>query len=329
MRDSIREYAASRLAEAGEATVMQHRLRDCSLHEVEHLDGVGMAQTPAPWSGRVDVLRRFDADAGNLGQVLGPCLAEEDAETGLRICTAARPVWIVRGSFAEGAEWLDSFLGLDAPGVPAVVRGAALVGRAQLALASDPDGAEARAAEGLELCRSAGDESWTSAALNLLAEAALHAGRADQAAARADQALAIAGQAGDRWNEGYALGTMAAAAGQRGDLREAQRLAEAALAIMRDIDQQWGAARALLGLADLARLTGDPGSAQLRYAEALATLRQVNARPEIAPCAARGGPRPRAGGRHAAVGGGLRPGRQLRGRAGSGGPAPRGSRCCR
>jgi predicted ATPase/DNA-binding CsgD family transcriptional regulator len=286
MLDSIREYAASRLAEAGEATVMQHRLRDYSLHEVEHLHRVGMAQAPAPWSARVDVFRRFDADAGNLRQVLGHCLAEEDAETGLRICTAARPVWIVRGAFAEGAEWLDSFLGLDAPAVPAAVRGAALVGRAQLALASDPDGAEAHAAEGLELCRSAGDESWTSAALNLLAESALHAGQADQAAARADQALAIARQAGDRWNEGYALGTMAAAAGQRGDLREAQRLAEAALAIMRDIDQQWGAARALLGLADLARLTGDPGSAQRRYAEALAILREVNARPEIARCLA-------------------------------------------
>jgi predicted ATPase/DNA-binding NarL/FixJ family response regulator len=286
MLDTIREYAASRLAEAGEAVMMQHRLRDYSLREVEHLMRVGMALIPAPWSARVNVFRRFDADAGNLRQVLSYCLAEEDAETGLRICTAARPVWIVRGSFAEGAEWLDSFLGLDAPALPPAVRGPALVGRAQLALASDPAGAEAYASQGLELCRAAGEESWTSAALNLLAEAALHAGQAEQAADRADRALAIAGRAGDRWNEGYALGTMAAAAGQRGDLSEARRLAETALRIMRDIDQQWGTARTLLGLADLARLTGDPGGAQGRYADALAILRQVNARPEIARCLA-------------------------------------------
>jgi predicted ATPase/DNA-binding NarL/FixJ family response regulator len=286
MLDTIREYAASRLADAGEAVMMQRRLRDYSLHEVEHLHRVGMAQVPAPWSARVDVFRRFDADADNLRQVLSHCLAEADVEMGLRICTAARPVWIVRGSFAEGAEWLDSFLGLDARAVPAAVRGAALVGRAQLALASDPAGAEARAAEGLELCRAAGEVSWMSAALNLLAEASLHAGQADEAAARADRALAVARKAGDRWNEGYALGTTAAAAGQRGDLREAQRLGEAALAIMRDIDQQWGAARTLLGLADLARLTGHPGAAQRRYADALAILREVNARPEIARCLA-------------------------------------------
>jgi predicted ATPase/DNA-binding NarL/FixJ family response regulator len=284
MLDTIRDYAASRLAEAGETALMRHRLRDYSLREVEHMHRMGMALTPAPWSATVETFRRFDVESGNLRQVLSRCLAEPDAETGLRICAAARPVWIVRGSFAEGIEWLDAFLGLDAPGVPAAVRGPALVGRAQLAMASDPVSAEARAAEGLEVCRAAGEEFWVSTALNLLAEASLHAGHAGEAAARAGKALATAVQAADRWNEGYALGTLAAAAGQRGDLREARRLAEAALAVMRDIDQQWGAARTLLGLADLARLTGDPGGAQRRYVEALAILREVNARPEIARC---------------------------------------------
>jgi predicted ATPase/DNA-binding CsgD family transcriptional regulator len=286
MLDTIRDYAASRLADAGEAAMLQRRLRDYTLHEVEHLHRVGMAMIAASWPDRVDVFLRFDTDAGNLRQVLSYCLAGNDAATGLRICTSARPVWIVRGSFAEGAEWLDSFLSLDAPDVPAAVRGPALVGRGQLALASDPAAAQARAAEGLALCQAAGAQTWISAAYNLLAEASLHAGRAEEAAARAGQALAVAREAGDRWNEGYAAGTLAAAAGQRGDLREARRLAESALAIMTGIDHQWGAARALLGLADLARLTGDPGGAQRRYSAALTPLREVNARPEIARCLA-------------------------------------------
>jgi predicted ATPase/DNA-binding NarL/FixJ family response regulator len=286
MLDTIREYAASRLAEAGEAGMMRRRLRDYSLREVEHMHAIGMALIPAPWSASVETFRRFDLEADNLRQVLGDCLAERDAETGLRICAAARPVWIVRGSFAEGAEWLDSFLGLDPAPVSPRVRGAALIGRAQLALASDPASAEARAAEGLEVSRAAGEQFWVATAFNLLAEASLHAGRPDEATARAEQALATARQAGQRWNEGYALGTLAATAGQRGDPREAQRLAQAALDVMRDIDQQWGVARTLLGLADLARLTGDPDGAQQRYAEALAILREVNARPEIARCLA-------------------------------------------
>jgi predicted ATPase/DNA-binding CsgD family transcriptional regulator len=286
MLDTIREYAASRLAEAGETAMLQQRLRDYSLRETEHLMRVGMARIPEPWPVTVQTFRRFDTDLGNLRQVLGCCLAGRDAESGLRMCTAMGPVWIVRGAFAEGAEWFDSFLALGGPPARATVRGPALVGRAQLALASDPAAAQARASEGLDLCRAAGEDFWTATALNLLTEVALHAGRAAEAADRADEALAVARKAGDAWNEGYALGTMAAVAGQRGDLAGAQRRGEAALAIMRGIDQQWGVARTLLGLADLSRLTGDSGGARRRYEEALAILREINARPEIARCLA-------------------------------------------
>jgi len=247
---------------------------------------VGMGIVAAPWSARVDVFRRFDIDAGNALQVLSRCLADGDAETGLRICTAIRPCWIVRGTFAEGAEWFDSFLAIDAPGVTAAIRGAALVGRAQLALSSDPAEARRWAEQGLELCRAAGDEFWTAAALNLLAEVALHTGRPDEAGLRADEALELARAAGDGWNEGYALGSRAAAAGLRGNLREAQELADAAIAVMRDIDQQWGVARTLLGLGDLARLRRDPDGARDRYLEALRILREIDSRPEIARCLA-------------------------------------------
>src|SRR5207248_324601 len=132
-----------------------------------------------------------------------------------QICTAVSPCWIVRGTFAEGGEWLDSFLALDAAGVPDQVRGAALLARAQLALSTDPAAAQSWADEGLALCRAAGDEFWMAVALNLLAEVALHTGRTEQAASRAAEALLIARASGDGWNEGYALGTQAAIAGQQ------------------------------------------------------------------------------------------------------------------
>jgi DNA-binding CsgD family transcriptional regulator len=293
--DTIREYAAANLAEAGESATFQFRLRDYALRTAEQGVAVGMGQVRAPWSARVDVFRRYDVDAGNLWQVLSRCLAEADSETGLRICTAVSPVWIVRGAFAEGSEWLDSFLaldgpagpgGLDGPGGPAGIRGPALVARAQLALSSDPAAAASRAEEGLARCRSAGDEFWTAAALNLLAEVALHTGRMQDAASRADEALSVAQDAGDGWNDGYALGTRAAIAGLLGRLREAQQLAGASITVMRRIDHQWGVARALLGLGDLARLRGDPGDAHARYLEALPILREIDARPEIARCLA-------------------------------------------
>jgi predicted ATPase/DNA-binding CsgD family transcriptional regulator len=286
MLDTIRAYAAARLADAGESAGFGRRLRDYTVRVAETNVAIGMALIPAPWSARVDVFRRYDVDAGNVWQVLSRCLADGDVEAGLRICTAVRPCWLVRGTFAEGGEWLDSFLAVDAPSVPPGIRGAALVGRAQLALPGDPAVAESWAAAGLELCRAAGDEFWTAAALNLLSEIALHTGRVDEAAAAAAEALAVAQAAGDGWHEGYALGTQAAIAGALGRLREAQQLATSSISVMRRIDQQWGVARVLLGLGDLARLRGDPGDAHARYLEALAILREIDARPEISRCLA-------------------------------------------
>jgi predicted ATPase/DNA-binding CsgD family transcriptional regulator len=286
MLDTIREYAALRLEQAGESAAFRRAFRDYAIRTAEHNLALGMARIPAPWSARVDVFRRYDVDGANVAQLLNWCLEQGDAEGGLRICAAVSPCWIVWGTFGEGGEWLRSLLALDMSAVPAWVQGAATVVRGQLTLSSDPAAAWSLATDGLKLCREADDGYWTAVALNLLAEIALHTGRIDDAAASADEALAIAQAAGDGWNEGYALGTRAAIAARRGKLREAEQLATASVAVMRRIDQQWGAARALLGLGDLARFRGHPGEAHGWYVAALAILREIGARPEIARCLA-------------------------------------------
>jgi predicted ATPase/DNA-binding CsgD family transcriptional regulator/tetratricopeptide (TPR) repeat protein len=285
MLDTIREYAAEKLAAAGEAAQLQHRFRDHTLAVVERNFAVGMALVPAPWQDRVDVFRRYDVDAGNVWLVLGACLAEGDVAAGLRICTGVRPCMLVRGEFALGCEWLDAFLARpETAGVDPRIRGQALIGRAQLSLASDPAGAEAPARAGLELCRGAGDQFWTAAGLNLLSEIALHSGRPDEAEALSQEAGRTAAAAGDGWNEGWALGIRAAIAGLRGNIRAAAELASASIEVMRSIDHRWGVARAQLGLGDLARLRGDFSAARRMYADALGYLREIGSRPEIARC---------------------------------------------
>jgi predicted ATPase/DNA-binding CsgD family transcriptional regulator len=285
MLDTIRQYATEKLSAAGEATVTGRRLRDYVLAEAERNFAVGMALVPAPWQDRVDVFRRYDVDASNVWLVLGQCLADGDVTTGLRICTAVRPCMLVRGEFALGCEWLDAFLARpEAADVGPLIRGPALIGRAQLTLPNDPAGAEPSARAGVDLCRAAGDDFWTAAGLNLLSEIAVHTGRPDQAEELGREAASIAEAAGDGWNEGWALGIQAAVAGLRGQLREAAELASASIAVMAAIDHRWGIARAQLGLGDLARMRGDFPGARHWYAEALVYLREINARPEIARC---------------------------------------------
>lgn len=285
MLDTIREYAAERLAAAGEAAEVQHRLRDHVLAIAERNFAVGMALVPAPWQDRVDVFRRYDVDASNAWLVLSDCLAEGDVTTGVRICTAVLPCMLVRGEFALGCAWLDAFLARpEAENVDQRIRGRALIGRAQLTLSNDPAAAEPLALAGLDLCQAAGDDFWTAAGLNLLSEIALHTGRPDEAERFGQRAMAIAEAAGDGWNEGWALSIRAVIAGVRGRTKEAAELASASIVVMRSIDHRWGVARVQVGLGDLARLRGDHADAQRRYAEALTYLREIEDRPEVARC---------------------------------------------
>ena len=286
MLDSIRAYTAQRLAEAGESAATQLRLRDYTLAVCERNEAVGMATIPSGWPVVVAVFRRYDVDVANLRQVLGSCLATGDAETGLRICAAVRPSWIVRGLFAEGESWFARFLGLSRHGVSDPVLGTALIGRAQLILPNDPARAEEWARAGLELCQAASLLIWAATAQNVLAETALQTGQLAESAQWAAKALATAREAGNAWNEGYALGTQATLAAAEGRLRQAQQLGEAALEVMRGIDQRWGVARTLLGLGALARLRRDPAGAVDCYQAALPILREIDSRPDIARCLA-------------------------------------------
>ena len=70
MLDTIREYAAARLADAGESAQLQLVLRDYILLTAEQSLAIGMAQVPVPWSDRVDCSRRYVVDAENVSQVL-------------------------------------------------------------------------------------------------------------------------------------------------------------------------------------------------------------------------------------------------------------------
>src|SRR5216683_2464097 len=65
MLDSIRQYAAQRLAAAAETGLIEQRLRDYVLQAVEHFEAIGMVRIPAPWSESVDVFRRYDVDQDN------------------------------------------------------------------------------------------------------------------------------------------------------------------------------------------------------------------------------------------------------------------------
>jgi DNA-binding CsgD family transcriptional regulator/Tfp pilus assembly protein PilF len=280
--DTIKEYAADRLAASGEEMVVRGRHRDHMLHLVQEIVSLAFVRGDPPWPERVALYRRAATERTNFGVALSTSLDRGDAEQGIRLCIGLRNPWIANGDVAEGVGWFDRFLAL--PGdVPPAIRGHALVCRAELAFEQqDYLTAVERAQAGLELCQSAGDVA-NADGLRMLALISLRAGDHVRALARIDEAIASARSAGDVWEEGLGLSTRAAIVARQGGVREAQRTYEAALDVLRG-NNGWGVAQVHYGLGGVARVRGDHEAALGHFRDALALYREIDARPDIARC---------------------------------------------
>ena len=284
--DTIREYAAERLAAAGEQSALSLRHRDCILRLVEETAGGMFNRGEPPWPVRREVFRRGIAEYGNFRIALNTCLTHEHAPEGLRLCIGLRNMWVPHGDAREAATWLDRFLVLPGGEVPPQVRGRALASRAEMAFDLQDYGTLLRCAtESLEVSRASGDDFPVPTALRVIGQAALRASRFGDAVAYVDEALAAAESAGNDWEAGLTQAARAAIAVRQGKLKSAQRAYEAALEVLSD-NNRWGIAQVEYGMGTLARARGDAEMAVRCYRDAMEIFRELDAWPEIARCQA-------------------------------------------
>lgn len=193
--DSVREYAASLLAERGEAVATRER------HTTYFLDEAGRR---APWlrDGRqVETLAWFDRHWNDLSAAVRHAL--ESSDGGDRVwglLAAIGPGWEVLGSRVEGQRWVDDLLP-DRPPPRAIATGA-LVAAADMLLDQDVNRAAALVAEGRRLLDPA---DHAGAAFLLLVQGVTAAYRKEpEARACLTQAVAASARTGDVWLEGVA-----------------------------------------------------------------------------------------------------------------------------
>ena len=284
MLDTIRDYAAARLEQAGETLALRRRLRDYALSLGDYYLTVGLSQVPAGWTARRDLFHRYATGSDNIRAALGWCLDLGDIETGLRLCATFGSCWILFGDLTEGTMWFRAFLSADQSEVAALVRGPALASGGWLIMGDDPELAERWAADGLAACRAVGNLLFMSVALNLLAQAALRDGRPHDALAHCTEALAHARRRADKWGEGAALSGAAVAQLALGRLPEARESAEAGLAVLLETDQYWSAARTKRLLAEICRGLGQADAARGHYLGALELLHQADGQSEVVRC---------------------------------------------
>jgi predicted ATPase/DNA-binding CsgD family transcriptional regulator/Tfp pilus assembly protein PilF len=283
--DTIREYAAERLAAAGEQSQLALRHRDCILALVEDTTRGMFNRGAPPWPVRRATFRRGIAEYGNFRIALATCLAHAHAEEGLRLCTGLRNMWVPHGDVREAASWFDRFLAQEAEVSPRV-RGRSLACRAEIAFdLQEYDTLVRSAQDSLALSRAHGDDFTIPVPLRVLGQAAARAGQHDAAAAYVDEAITAAEAAGNDWETGITLAARAAIALRQGKLKSAQRAYEAALEVLSD-NNHWGIAAVEYGMGTLARARGDDKMAMRYFEDAMEIFRELDAWPEIARCQA-------------------------------------------
>lgn len=266
--ESIRQYGAAKLTEAGEEQAFRERHASWYARLAEQAEPELTGVQQAAW------LERLEVEHANLRAAFAWSLTCGHRDQAVRLAAALPMFWWVRGHLSEGRDWLDQALSASAD-TSRTLRAKALRGAGWLAaLAGDLDGALAAGKESLALARQVGDTRGAARALYLLGASV---GLQDTVAARPlfQESVALARQAGDKWCLAGALGQLGFTECFHGDYAAARPPLEECLVVARDAYDKQGLRIGLIGLGWVALWERDHGSAEALLAEGLAVAREL------------------------------------------------------
>ena len=284
--ETVREYAAERLAERGEAPAVGAR------HAAHYL-ALAEAAAPALRSPHPEVaLRALEREHDNLRAALRGARRRGDAATALGLASALWRFWEVRTHWTEGRAELEHALalagGAAAPDLPAR-RAQVLLGAGALAyMQGDFAAARARFTEALSLCQALGDAGGRAWCLLYLGWMGTDTGQYAEARPLLEESLALHRRAGDAEGVIRALNVLGYGALFACDFAGARARCGEALALARRAGHRWGTAWSLrhlaitaIGeryLAPAAPGEADPGAARPLIEESLALYRALGDR---------------------------------------------------
>ncbi len=235
--ETVRQFAASRLASSGEETAVNRRLLEWTSGLAQAADE---ASASTEWPARAS---RLSTEQDNIRAALSWALGGHEPEAGRELAARLARWWIVTGRYSESSQFLASALALPAAAPHAQAR--VLLGAAWSAYNLGDNTQAARlASQGIACARQAEDPRLDLWARNLLAGLAWMTGNPGQVRAVLDDGTGLPGQP-DHALASRAHVMLANAALLTGDLAQHQRHARQAAALARTAPGQEGLALAL------------------------------------------------------------------------------------
>jgi tetratricopeptide (TPR) repeat protein len=276
MLETIREYAAERLEERGEAEEVQRK------HAEHFLVFAQTARRFARGPHEVEWLDRADAELDNLRAALDWTLEVGDNETALRLGGALGWFWYAHGHALEGCSRLTDLLARTE------TAGEALRARPMYALGvlldqrGEPEGAAELVERSLTVYRAEADHDRVATALNSLGSIRRSLGDFEAARAFLEESIEVRRGLGDEAGTAGALSNLGVVAFESGKLDEAETRFQEALELDRRHGNDWGAAIALDNLAAVALEAGDIGRSSELVPETLSLAQRLGDRELLA-----------------------------------------------
>jgi DNA-binding CsgD family transcriptional regulator len=236
--ETVRQFAAGRLAASGEDTAVHARLLEWALDEARSAEAALPGAERAGWSGRLS------AGQASIRAALSWALGGAEPEAGRELAARLARWWIATGRYSEAGQFLTTAAGFPAEATPGI-QARVLLGAAWSAyqLGDNPRAAPL-AADGIAYARQSGEPQLEVWGRNLLAGLAWCAGDADRIVAEIEASQVLSGPA-DPALAARAQVLLANAAWLAGDLAERERHALLAVELARAAAGQEGLALAL------------------------------------------------------------------------------------
>ena len=261
MLEPVRQYAAERLVDTGEAD-------ETRLAHAEHF--LALAEDAYPRieaAEQIEWLDRLSVENDNLRSAITWTVASGRSELAVRFGWALRMYWLMRDRREEGRLLMEQAF-RDAEAMPDPVR-ARLLHVLAFCYYGFRGPQRRLAEEGVELFRRVGDSLGEEYALGMLGFALLVEEDFDKATMVLEQALTMATERGDHANAAHLLNHLAVVPLRRGDRDAAAALAEQALAHTRRTGERLARQTALQVLGQMAWSAGEDGRARQLFLDSL------------------------------------------------------------
>jgi non-specific serine/threonine protein kinase len=269
MLEVVREYALEFLQENNEAEAIRRS------HAAYFLALAERAEPEMRGSRQPEWVERLDREHDNLRAVMAWSI-EQETETGLRLGSAIRNFWQIRGYYEEGRHWLEAIL-KKSDGSVSLARAKVLTGAGHMARQmGDYKAALPLLEESLRISRATGNRKQT--ALSCRGLAMIHLNQNDIALARLlnEESLAIGRELSDNNLIALSLNSLGEVLRIQADYRTARELYEEALTLNRRSGYQQGLCLNLVNLGLVTYQEGDYEAARAYQTEALCLAQKLD-----------------------------------------------------